>query len=94
MINNPPSLLGVKEIDREGDYAKSTHTYKQNTLCTVSACFLPAILFWVASVSDNDQFYFGDAWLEAHGGARRALTGPVFLAQRMFTCRSDVDAKS
>lgn len=60
----------------------------------MSACFLPAILFWVASVSDNDQFYFGDAWLEAHGGARRALTGPVFLAQRMFTCRSDVDAKS
>lgn len=48
----------------------------------------------MVGVRDNDLFYFGDAWLEAHAGARQAVTGPVFLVQSMFMCRSDVDAKS
>lgn len=48
----------------------------------------------MVGLSDNDLFYFGDAWLEAHAGARQAVTGPVFLVLSMFMCRSDVDAKS
>lgn len=58
-----------------------------------SACFPPCHLRMVG-LSDNDLFYFGDAWLEAHAGARQAVTGPVFLVLSMFMCRSDVDAKS
>lgn len=48
----------------------------------------------MVGVGDNDLFYFGDAWLEAHAGARQAVTGPVFLVHSLFMCRSDVDAKS
>ena len=48
----------------------------------------------MAGVTVNNLFYLGDAWLEAHPGARQAVTGPVFLVQSMFMCRSDVDAKS
>ena len=29
-----------------------------------------------------------------HAGARQAVTGPVFLVQSVFMCRSDVDAES
>lgn len=53
----------------------------------------PSWFGWLPSVI-MICFISGDAWLEAHAGARQALTGPVFLVQRVFMCRSDVDAKS
>lgn len=59
----------------------------------IANVFLPAALVRVVGVGDNDLFYFGDAWLGAHAGARQAVTGCVFLVQRMLMCRSDVDAE-
>ena len=54
---------------------------------------LPAFSVQVFRFTDWDLFYFGDAWLEAHAGARQAVTGPVFLMLSMFMCWSDVDVK-
>lgn len=47
----------------------------------------------MVTLSDNDLFYFGEAWLGAHAGGRQAVTGPVFMVLSMFMHRSDVDTK-
>lgn len=55
--------------------------------------FSPFPLPRMVTLSDNDLFYFGEAWLGTHAGGRQAVTGPVFAVLSMFMRRSDVDAK-
>lgn len=78
-------------------WAKKTQN-KTKILCVCmrdSMCCPPCLVRMVDGwLIDNGLFYFGDARLEAHAGARQAVTGPIFLVLSMFMCRSDVDAKS
>lgn len=81
------------ENDQDGQKNKQT-----KILCgcmrDIEHVLPPPCLVWMVGLIDNGLFYFGDAWLQAHAGARQAVTGPIFLVLNMFMCRSDVDAKS